>query len=136
MTLPEEIATMILQNDMGVLSTCAANTPHASLMAYAALPNLEYILMATSASTRKWANLSANPGMALLIDERCTVPDRTRMRALTVGGTLETPPDDHTLAVVDRPAPPAPPESRPPALTSRHQADLPEAALVLAFERS
>ena len=72
---------------MCVLATSRDDLPHASLMAYATEPDVRYIYMATPANSRKWANLSANPNLALLIDEReeALGEDRTQARALTVG---------------------------------------------------
>jgi nitroimidazol reductase NimA-like FMN-containing flavoprotein (pyridoxamine 5'-phosphate oxidase superfamily) len=44
--------------------------PYASLMAFAASGDLKQILLVTSRSTRKYANLSADPRVSLLIDSR------------------------------------------------------------------
>ncbi|WP_243310060.1 pyridoxamine 5'-phosphate oxidase family protein [Fundidesulfovibrio agrisoli] len=83
--IPEEISAMILENSHGVLATSFQDVPHASLMAYAVRPDLEYIHMATSARTRKWANLLANPRMALLLDDRGNGGEGPT-KALTIGG--------------------------------------------------
>jgi nitroimidazol reductase NimA-like FMN-containing flavoprotein (pyridoxamine 5'-phosphate oxidase superfamily) len=87
MTMPDEIARMIRERDLCVLATSRGDMPHASLMAYATEPDVRYIYMATPANSRKWANLSANPNMALLIDEReqALGEGRAHARALTVG---------------------------------------------------
>jgi nitroimidazol reductase NimA-like FMN-containing flavoprotein (pyridoxamine 5'-phosphate oxidase superfamily) len=44
--------------------------PYASLMAFAASGDLRQLLLVTSRSTRKYANLSADPRVSLLIDSR------------------------------------------------------------------
>lgn len=83
--IPEEMAAMILENSHGVLATSFQDVPHASLMAYTVRADLEYIHMATSARTRKWANLLANPRMALLLDDRSN-GSAGPTKALTIGG--------------------------------------------------
>lgn len=92
MPVPEHIASFIHERDLCVLSTSTPEGgPHASLMSYAVAPDLRYIYMATVASSRKWANLTANPKMAILIDERemSTHGGRGQSRALTIGGVNE-----------------------------------------------
>ena len=92
-TLPEEMSALLLENNHGVLATSSQDVPHASLMAYTVQAQTQYILMATSASTRKWANLLANPKMALLVDDRAKQArsgasgEPPATRALTIGGT-------------------------------------------------
>jgi len=98
MTIPEHMARFILDHDLCVMATSSPDgAPHASLMSYAALPDLRYIYMATPANTRKWANLSANPEMAVLLDERelSRPGERDRSRSLTVSGRHD-PLDDRT----------------------------------------
>lgn len=56
---------------LAVLATCEANgQPYTSLMAFAVIDDLRQILLVTSRSTRKYANLSAEPRVSLLIDSR------------------------------------------------------------------
>jgi nitroimidazol reductase NimA-like FMN-containing flavoprotein (pyridoxamine 5'-phosphate oxidase superfamily) len=104
MPIPEEMAQMIRERDLCVLATSAGDVPHASLMSYAVEPDLQYIHMATPANSRKWANLTKNPNMALLIDERekaltgNTPQTRTQTRALTVGCELFPAGDDEEKA--------------------------------------
>ena len=88
--VPEHIARFVLERDLCVLSTSSpGGEPHASLMAYSAEPGLRYIHMATPANSRKWANLTANPRAALLVDDRDTAGSRNSVRALTVLGVLD-----------------------------------------------
>ena len=64
--------------------------PYASLMAFAATDDLRYILVATGRPTRKYANLSADPRVALLIDSRSNRDaDIHRAVAATVVGRAE-----------------------------------------------
>jgi nitroimidazol reductase NimA-like FMN-containing flavoprotein (pyridoxamine 5'-phosphate oxidase superfamily) len=44
--------------------------PYASLMAFAASADLRQLLLVTSRSTRKYANVSADPRVSLLVDSR------------------------------------------------------------------
>ena len=56
---------------LAVLATCDEHGhPYTSLMAFAATDNLDRLLLATERSSRKFANLSAEPRVALLIDSR------------------------------------------------------------------
>jgi len=61
--------------------------PYASLMAFAATDDLKQLLIATARSTRKYANLAADPRVALLIDSRSNRDsDIHRAVAVTVLG--------------------------------------------------
>ncbi len=62
----------LFQNQqLAVLATREADgQPYTSLMAFAAIDDLRQILLVTSRSTRKYANLSAEPRVSLLIDSR------------------------------------------------------------------
>ena len=53
-----------------VLATHAGGQPYTSLVAVAATLDLTGLLLATTRATRKFANLSADPRVALLIDSR------------------------------------------------------------------
>ena len=57
-------------------------------MAYAATDNLDRLLLATERASRKFANLSAEPGVALLIDSRAN-GDLTEALAVTVMGRAQ-----------------------------------------------
>lgn len=104
MPVPEHIARFILERDLCVLSTSTPEgVPHASLMSYVAEPDLQYIHMATVASSRKWANLTVNPRMAILMDERemSLSGGRGQARALTIGGAHEPGPAQDKARVLD-----------------------------------
>lgn len=56
---------------LAVLATREADgQPYTSLMAFAVIDDLSQILLVTHRSTRKYANLSAEPRVSLLIDSR------------------------------------------------------------------
>ena len=61
--------------------------PYASLMAFVATDDLRQMLVATARSTRKYANLMADPRVALLVDSRSNRDsDVQRAVAVTVLG--------------------------------------------------
>jgi nitroimidazol reductase NimA-like FMN-containing flavoprotein (pyridoxamine 5'-phosphate oxidase superfamily) len=81
-----EMKDLVRTHSACVLATSAGNRPYCSLMAYATNDDASEIYMATQRSTRKFANLVANPVVSLMIDTRNEVP-RPQVRALTVEGT-------------------------------------------------
>ena len=76
---------------LAVLSTRdAAGHPYASLMAFAVTEDLRHLVCATHRATRKFANLTADPRVALLIDSRSNRDaDIHRAVAVTVLGEVE-----------------------------------------------
>jgi nitroimidazol reductase NimA-like FMN-containing flavoprotein (pyridoxamine 5'-phosphate oxidase superfamily) len=69
------------------LATGEGGQPYLSLMAFAVTPDLTTIIMATDRGTRKYANLMAEPRVALLFDNRSNTPADTRETvAVTVLG--------------------------------------------------
>ncbi|MEJ2225002.1 MAG: pyridoxamine 5'-phosphate oxidase family protein [Syntrophobacterales bacterium] len=69
------------------LATQQEGQPYLSLMAFAATPDLKQLVVATERDTRKYANLMAEPRVALLIDNRSNVPSDTEEAvAVTVLG--------------------------------------------------
>jgi len=70
--------------------------PYLSLMAFAATANLKQLILATERGTQKYANLTAEPRVALLIDNRSNVPaDTEDAVAVTVlGRAAEAPPGE------------------------------------------
>jgi nitroimidazol reductase NimA-like FMN-containing flavoprotein (pyridoxamine 5'-phosphate oxidase superfamily) len=79
-----------------VLATQEGGQPYLSLMAFAATPDLKTIIVATDRRTRKYANLMAEPRVALLIDNRSNTPaDTQEAVAITVvGQAREAPPEE------------------------------------------
>ena len=55
---------------LAVLCTDERGKPYASLIAFAAAPDLKTLVFATPRPTRKYANLSDNPRVSLLLDNR------------------------------------------------------------------
>ncbi|HSY36054.1 MAG TPA: pyridoxamine 5'-phosphate oxidase family protein [Acidobacteriaceae bacterium] len=95
---PSDLYTFITAKPYAVLSTLAANgTPQSALVGIAATPDLE-IIFDTLTTTRKYANLLANPTCSLVIgwDNEQTLqyegtaffpsgPDLSRYQALYFG---------------------------------------------------
>ncbi len=76
---------------LAVLSTHSPDGhPYASLVAFVASEDMRYILFATPKTTRKYANLMADPKVSLLIDSRSNQEkDIHRAMAVTVLGVAE-----------------------------------------------
>lgn len=74
MTVPSDLKNRIKQlcdaQLLCVLSTHQKGQPYANLIAFQITEDLSQILFATPTSTRKYANLSADPRAAFLIDSR------------------------------------------------------------------
>lgn len=71
-----------------VLSTSEAGQPYNSLVAFIASPDLTHIIFATERSTRKYANITDDPRVSLLMDNRTNrTADFQRATAVTAIGT-------------------------------------------------
>jgi heme iron utilization protein len=66
----ELIKELLDSQQLAVLSTQNQGQPFCHLMAFAATEDLHYLLLATTRATRKYANLLADPRVALLVDNR------------------------------------------------------------------
>ncbi len=75
---------------LGVLATQGAGQPYSSLVAFAATDDLKYLVFATTRATRKYANLSSESRVAMLIDNRSNQDsDFHNAVAVTAMGTAE-----------------------------------------------
>jgi nitroimidazol reductase NimA-like FMN-containing flavoprotein (pyridoxamine 5'-phosphate oxidase superfamily) len=84
------IRDLLASQKLAVLSTHNKGAPYASLVAYAADDSLEFLLFATPRTTRKFANLSAEPRAALLVnDSRNETEDFHKAAAVTITGRTE-----------------------------------------------
>ena len=68
--LIRDLASLLESQKLAVLSTHIAGQPYASLISFAATPNLKQLLFATTRSTRKFANLTSDARAAMLVDNR------------------------------------------------------------------
>ena len=68
--LIRDLGQLLATQRLAVLSTHNAGQPYASLISFAATPDLQQILFATTRSTRKYANLTSDSRAAMLVDNR------------------------------------------------------------------
>ena len=68
--LKQTLNRLLSTQKLAVLSTFGNEQPYASLIAFAATDDLKHIIFATTRATRKYANLSSESKVALLIDNR------------------------------------------------------------------
>jgi nitroimidazol reductase NimA-like FMN-containing flavoprotein (pyridoxamine 5'-phosphate oxidase superfamily) len=64
------LRALLSEQRLAVLATQAGGRPYASLVAFAASPDLGTLVFATTRATRKYANLRDDPHVALLVDSR------------------------------------------------------------------
>jgi nitroimidazol reductase NimA-like FMN-containing flavoprotein (pyridoxamine 5'-phosphate oxidase superfamily) len=75
---------------LAVLSTQNEGQPYGSLVAFASSEDLKELYFATTRATRKYANLSSNPRVAMLVDSRSNVVSDFRWAmAVTATGKAE-----------------------------------------------
>ena len=73
---------------LAVLATQGDGQPYTNLVAFAFSRNLKSLFFATTQSTRKFANLSAEPRVSMLVDNRTNNPSDFRWaKAVTVTGS-------------------------------------------------
>ena len=81
------IRNLLESQQLAVLSTQNHGQPYSNLIAVAATADLKYLLFATTRATRKYANLMADPRVAVLVDNRKNdVSDFAEAAALTALG--------------------------------------------------
>ena len=76
--MPNSPSTQLIQTLQGlfssqrlaILATQSGGQPYGSLVAFAASADLRHLLFATTRATRKFANLSGEPRVAMVIDSR------------------------------------------------------------------
>lgn len=75
---------------LAVLATQGGGQPYTSLVAFAATEDLKHLLFATTRSTRKYANLSDESRVSLLVDNRSNQDsDFHKAIAVTATGSAE-----------------------------------------------
>jgi nitroimidazol reductase NimA-like FMN-containing flavoprotein (pyridoxamine 5'-phosphate oxidase superfamily) len=78
---------LLRQQQLGVLSTMGEGEPYASLVAYTVSDDDRYLSFVTPRATRKFANLSANGRVALLVNNSINRPeDFLQAMAVTATG--------------------------------------------------
>jgi heme iron utilization protein len=69
------IHALLRQQQLGVLSTVGDDAPYASLVAFAASDDDSRLFFVTPRATRKFANLTANSRVALLVNNSINHPE-------------------------------------------------------------
>ncbi|MHC9538894.1 MAG: pyridoxamine 5'-phosphate oxidase family protein [Vulcanimicrobiota bacterium] len=83
-----KLARLFKYQKFTVLSTTDAGQPYNSLVAFMASEDLTSVVFATERDTRKYANLSSDPRVSLLMDNRTNrTADFKRAMAVTALGT-------------------------------------------------
>ena len=87
--LPLEISSLLKSQKLSVLATHRQGQPHVSLVAFAATADGRELIFATTRTSRKFANLQADPRAALLIDSRTHQESDFHLgQALSATGTV------------------------------------------------
>ena len=83
------VESLLAEQRFAALATQGGGAPYTSLVAFAATPDLRLILFPTRAGTQKFANLEAEPRVALLVDNRSnTADDYRNAAAVTAIGSV------------------------------------------------
>ena len=86
--IKEDLNNLFLNQRLGVLATQNKGQPYTSLVAFAPSEDLKHIYFATTRSTRKYDNLSNDPRVSMLIDNRSNrASDIKWATAVTATGT-------------------------------------------------
>ena len=88
--LKKMLKELFSSQPLAVLATQGDGQPYTSLVAFAATEDLGHLLFATTRSTRKYANLSGESRVAMLVDNRSNQDaDFHKAMAVTATGTAE-----------------------------------------------
>jgi nitroimidazol reductase NimA-like FMN-containing flavoprotein (pyridoxamine 5'-phosphate oxidase superfamily) len=99
-TLVQQVRKLLQSQQLAVLATHSKGQPYASLVAFVATDDLKEIYFVTSRSTRKYANLTGDPRVALLVDSRSNeASDFHRATAATVVGEAREADDSEKDAI-------------------------------------
>jgi nitroimidazol reductase NimA-like FMN-containing flavoprotein (pyridoxamine 5'-phosphate oxidase superfamily) len=75
---------------LAVLATQKKGQPYGNIVAFVATNDLKHLLFATTRATRKYANISENPRVAMVIDNRSNQEaDFRQAAAVTATGVVE-----------------------------------------------
>ena len=85
------ISQLLNRQQLGVLSTTGEQGPYASLVAFAVSEDHRHLYFVTPRTTRKFANLTANAAVALLVNDSLNNPqDFHKAAAVTAVGSAAT----------------------------------------------
>mgnify|MGYP006266781595 CR=1 FL=1 len=88
--LNEFLKDLFSSQRLAVLATQNRGRPYGNLVAFMATEDLKYLLFATTRATRKYANISRNPRIALVVDNRSNQEsDFHQAAAVTATGVVK-----------------------------------------------
>ena len=88
--LKEFLRDLFASQRLAVLATQRKSQPYGSLVAFIATNDLRHLLFATTRATRKYANLSKNPRIAMVVDSRSNQEaDFHQAAAVTATGVVK-----------------------------------------------
>lgn len=88
--LKEFLKDLFSSQRLAVLATQSKRQPYGNLVAFVAANDLKYLLFATTRCTRKYSNISDNPRVAMVIDNRSNQEaDFHQAAAVTATGVAE-----------------------------------------------
>lgn len=92
---------LLRSQPLAVLATQSQGQPYASLVAFASSDDLKSLYFATTRSTRKYANLSGDSRVAMLVDNRSNNASdfRLAMAATATGTAVEVNPRERERAL-------------------------------------
>jgi heme iron utilization protein len=100
--LRERLAGLFRTQRLAVLSTQRGGQPYSNLVAFAATPDLDWLVFATTRATRKFENLTADPRASMLIDNRSNeISDFREAVAATAVGPVKELSGDQKNGVLD-----------------------------------
>ena len=86
----EQVRRLLDDQRVGVLATHHGGQPYSSLVAIAASADLKSLAFATTRATHKFENLTADPRVSLMVDNRTNdISDLQRATGITVLGRVE-----------------------------------------------
>jgi nitroimidazol reductase NimA-like FMN-containing flavoprotein (pyridoxamine 5'-phosphate oxidase superfamily) len=86
----DQLRSLFESQGVAVLATHAKGGPYTSLVAFVSSEDLKRIYFVTSRSTRKYANIEADPRVAMLVDNRSNDPaDFREATAVTAVGEVQ-----------------------------------------------
>ena len=70
----KDLKSLFVSQHLGVLATQNHGQPYTSLVAFSSSEDLKYLFFATTRATRKYANLTNDSRVAMLVDNRSNTP--------------------------------------------------------------
>mgnify|MGYP006288610655 FL=1 len=88
--LAAHMAKLFAEQLFAVLSTTGETGPHSSIVSFVSADDLKSLIFSTPRQTRKYRNLTANPSVSLLIDNRSNrIVDLEQVTAVEARGNAE-----------------------------------------------